>query len=349
MNYDRERKCPVCGGESQNDSPRCEICGFPYAFIKNFIGGESKSQWHATVQMEKRAQIKNMQNVCEKKKNFTLSENAVSYVSPCDGMQKITTVRGGSCSACAVRLYSASARHEVTLFMDGTLQATGENTYGQCDVGDLRNIVSVTAAPNATYAIDSGGNLKVRGLVSEPSVKNWSSLTSIACGSYHIVGLTKEGRVLIAGDMLDENVKKKVLSWKNAVSVAAAMEATLCLHQNGTVSFAGRETDPRREAENWKNIVSVAADSVYAFGLTSEGKILMAGRSKNELLDMGRRGAADWRDVIAIACSRSGIGALLADGTVRIAGNVRDATALQNHWNIDAASIAADLRKNMHG
>ncbi len=41
---------------------------------------------------------------------------------------------------------AAGYRHSVGLRRDGTVIATGENRYGQCDVGGWREIVAVAAA-----------------------------------------------------------------------------------------------------------------------------------------------------------------------------------------------------------
>jgi alpha-tubulin suppressor-like RCC1 family protein len=65
----------------------------------------------------------------------------------------------------------------VGLKKDGTVVATGDNKYGQCDVSDWKNIIAISA------------------------------------GDLHTVGLKKDGTVVAAGD--NEHGQCDVSDWMN--------------------------------------------------------------------------------------------------------------------------------------
>ena len=55
------------------------------------------------------------------------------------------------------------AAHSVGLREDGTVAATGDNTYGQCDVEEWNNIVFIDASENCTIGITEDGTLMMAG------------------------------------------------------------------------------------------------------------------------------------------------------------------------------------------
>ena len=112
-----------------------------------------------------------------------------------------------------------------------------------------------------------------------------------------------------------------IASWQNVTQLTAARDCAAALHQDGTVSFAGKPNDPRKEAEQWQNILSVACDSAYVYGLTQDGKLLLAGSCK-AFLDKGRAEAAQWTDLMELACNTAGVGAVDAAGQLHFAGTM---------------------------
>lgn len=101
---------------------------------------------------------------------------------------------------------AAGYRHSVGLRRDGTVIATGENRYGQCDVGGWREIVAV-AAGNAHTGNSHTVGLKADGTVlavgwnkyGQCLVAEWSVVVAIAAGCAHTLGLRKDGTVLAVG------------------------------------------------------------------------------------------------------------------------------------------------------
>lgn len=57
-----------------------------------------------------------------------------------------------------VAAIAAGSRHTVSLTHDGNVLATGDNSYGQCDVRDWRNVVAVAAGSAHTLALCADGS-----------------------------------------------------------------------------------------------------------------------------------------------------------------------------------------------
>lgn len=56
-----------------------------------------------------------------------------------------------------------SKNHIVGLEIDGTVVATGDNSYGQCDVSEWTDIISIVAGPTYTAGLQSDGTIVIAG------------------------------------------------------------------------------------------------------------------------------------------------------------------------------------------
>lgn len=104
--------------------------------------------------------------------------------------------------------YEKKSGHTVILKADGSVEAVGNDSYGQCDVS------------------------------------SWESIVDIAAGDWHTVGLKSDGTVVVTGDYGVLNTKEEPLSkWKDIVAVSAGRGYTIGLKKDGTVIFAGYDHD----------------------------------------------------------------------------------------------------------
>jgi alpha-tubulin suppressor-like RCC1 family protein len=58
---------------------------------------------------------------------------------------------------------AAGSLHTVGLKADGTVVATGDNAFGQCEVGDWRGIVAVAAGCAHTVGLKADGTVVATG------------------------------------------------------------------------------------------------------------------------------------------------------------------------------------------
>lgn len=341
--------CPVCGRPAAMEAPDvwgCPECGFAYSQVKRFAGSGALAVWRQAAAGEKRRLLERVIGLCARQPVFGFGGGALTFTSPQDGRLYLVEASGIQPQRPEVRQYSApenTLRNKVFLLSDGRLEAEGDNEYGQCRTGNLHDIRRALATPRCTYAVTSEGNVQCCGEPFSPAVASWKNVQELAAGAYHLVGLTGDGRVLAAGDMLNSAVAAEIAGWREITAIACAGDATISLRRDGTVCFAGRPGDPREAVRDWSGIAAIAIESVYAAGLTADGRVLPAGRNSNDDLDLGRREAASWTNVAAIACSRSGIAALGMDGSVRLAGNIRDIGRLKSAWDSFSDTVRSQL------
>lgn len=302
--------------------------------IHFFAGPQSMKRWKEKLELLHLEKIRAMQEICSREHVLTVTGRGASLLIP--GNRRLLSSDSGKEIRRKEHIvqYSASDRHEVWLLEDGTVEARGENAYLQCETQGWKDIVSVLAAPRCTYAVRRSGTVAVCGAPVDTGIERWRGIRSLACGSYHLVGLTERGTVKVASTsvMTGSSMEETIRGWSDVTAVAAGGDGTLALHADGTVSFAGRKNDARQEVSVWRNVTAIAADSVYAVGLTKDGRILIAGSARSTMLDMGRAHASEWTDVVAVSCGSSVIGALLSDGTLRLAGIIQGKDEVLGKW-----------------
>ncbi|MCR4642128.1 MAG: hypothetical protein K5697_08885 [Lachnospiraceae bacterium] len=315
--------CPVCGMEKDTSvwyETSCQKCGYSYAFIQYAAGNQSLQLLNLKQEAARHDFRRKRISTYAQARAISLTGGSVAFVSTKD--KKLTIIHGDGSSETQENVvqYSANDRNSAVLFTSGAFRVSGDNSYGQCDAEETDTAAFVMCAPNSTYIIDRNGKVKAYGAIVDHSYEKWTDIAAMACGSYHILGLTRDGQVKIAGDMIESGIKKEIASWKEVRAVAAATDCSIGLLCDGTVKFAGRADDPRRESVNWKNMEAIQADSSYVVGINADGDVLMAGYSK-AFLDMGRKEAGNWKDMLAISCSKSGIAGLSEKGSLQIVGS----------------------------
>lgn len=350
--------CPVCGAPRHDGAgTACAACGFLHAFVRSFADEAAYASWQAEAAQERLLWLQRVQRFWREHRSIAFGRNSAALCT--DTAQfYIDGVFGRAEAGTGVLQYSIGDRHMAVLHADGTVSASGENEYGQCNVSGMKEIRSVLAAPGCTYAVRRDGKVAVSGSTGSPTLaltrpagegcallEGWENIVQLACGSDHLAGLDRDGMVRVGGYPLSQQAEMDAAArqCRRAVAIAAAAgNCTLALHEDGTVTFIGPENDPRRGAAQWKHIAAIAAESSYAVGLTEEGRILLAG-TVNRVLDMGRSDAAGWKEIVAIACSRSGIGAVALDGELHLAGSIPHRREILAVWNDQLKEKAAEL------
>ena len=220
-------------------------------------------------------------------------------------------------SVAAGEQYVVGLRNDGTVVSSSLLQPDG---YGETDVAEWKNIVSIDAAWQLTAGLDQSGNIYIAGYhaeelqnkieaskTDENESAQWTDVVAISVGGSgdrfrgkgHIVGLTKDGRVVAVGN--NDFGQCDVADWKdeNVVAISAGDYHTVALTEDGRVlttqkkdcHFDGVDFSASiEEIATWEDIVEISAGYGYTLGLKSNGTVVAAGY-KNE----GQADVQGWR------------------------------------------------------
>ena len=244
---------------------------------------------------------------------------------------------------------AAGGYHITSQRSDGTVVAAGDNSYGQCDISNWKNIrlpqEMWTGYQAAQQLMDEGKYMQAMRAFSalyyrdsaekarEAESLYISNLPALAAGDVHTVGLRSDGSVVAAGS--NAYAQCNVSSWTDIVAVAAGSYHTVGLHSDGTVVAAGQNSDGQCRVDNWTDIVAVAAGWAHTVGLRSNETVVAAGWN-----EYGQCGVDSWTDIVAVAAGANHTVGLRSDGTVVAAGRNDEGQCRVDGWT-DIVAVAA--------
>jgi len=244
---------------------------------------------------------------------------------------------------------AAGGYHITSQRSDGTVVAAGDNSYGQCDISNWKNIrlpqEMWTGYQAAQQLMDEGKYMQAMRAFSalyyrdsaekarESESLYISNLPALAAGDVHTVGLRSDGSVVAAGS--NAYAQCNVSSWTDIVAVAAGSYHTVGLHSDGTVVAAGQNSDGQCRVDNWTDIVAVAAGWAHTVGLRSNETVVAAGWN-----EYGQCGVDSWTDIVAVAAGANHTVGLRSDGTVVAAGRNDEGQCRVDGWT-DIVAVAA--------
>lgn len=219
-------------------------------------------------------------------------------------------------------IIGVGASHIVGLKNDGTVVAAGDNSFGQCNVSNWKNVIAISARSNQTVALLSDGTVVETGArygdADVSMVRNWKDMISISCGDNHIIALRKNGKPFGCG--ANQKGQCDVLPWNNIIDIAAGYYHTLGLRKDGTVVAVGDNKHGECNVAEWTNIQAIAVGPTHSVGVRSDGTVIATGKN-----DYGECNVENWSQIVAVkACQRYTMG-LRSDGTVILTGeNIAD-------------------------
>ena len=213
----------------------------------------------------------------------------------------------------------AGDSHFVAILEDGHVIAVNdgevEYEFGQCDVSDWEDIISVGAGMNFTVGLRSNGTVVGAGNANfYQGIRSWTGIIDIACGKFHTVGLTMDGTVVAAGS--NDEGQNNLSNWTDIVDVACGAFHTIGLRADGTVLAVGHNDYGQCNVSGWTDIVAIAGNMWATFGLKSDGTVVYTGghdASDRAKLDAVKR----WDDIVSIkAYGNTDVFGIKADGTI---------------------------------
>ena len=244
---------------------------------------------------------------------------------------------------------AAGGYHITSQRSDGTVVAAGDNSCGQCDISNWKNIrlpqEMWTGYQAAQQLMDEGKYMQAMRAFSalyyrdsaekarEAESLYISNLPALAAGDVHTVGLRSDGSVVAGGS--NAYAQCNVSSWTDIVAVAAGSYHTVGLHSDGTVVAAGQNSDGQCRVDNWTDIVAVAAGWAHTVGLRSNETVVAAGWN-----EYGQCGVDSWTDIVAVAAGANHTVGLRSDGTVVAAGRNDEGQCRVDGWT-DIVAVAA--------
>ena len=150
------------------------------------------------------------------------------------------------------------------------------------------------------------------------NVETWRDIVKIAPGTFHTVGLRKDGTLVVLYDnYVRRSEPQNMEDWKNVTDVITYHMTTVALHSNGTCSVA--EVDNERKYQRtglWSDIIQIAASKYNYAGLKSDGTIVAEGNNEKGQ----RSGISSFSNVKQIEMGIWKILGLTEDGRVLYSG-----------------------------
>jgi alpha-tubulin suppressor-like RCC1 family protein len=239
--------------------------------------------------------------------------------------------QGQSSTQTSIISVCAGDLHSVVLKSDGTVYAVGDNTYGQCDLSDWTDIVSLSASTAHTAGVTVDGSVIVSGMnkggntYGQCNTQDWKDIISVGLGTNHTVGLRSDGTVLAIGDNLVGQCN--VENWSGIKAISVSNKTTFGLKEDGTVVATGDNKYGQCNVADWTDIAAIYAGAAHTLGLKNDGTVVATGRN-----EFGECEVSDWSDIIAISASAHSIG-LKRNGTVVATGYNKDGQCNVESWN----------------
>ena len=215
---------------------------------------------------------------------------------------------------------------------DGTVKAVGDNTYGQCDTSDWRNVTAVAVGLYHTLGLKKDGTVYAAGRndIGQCDVQEWKDIVMVAAAYRESYGLTREGTVLRTDH--DSSIADiEMPKWKDIAWIDGFVwYVPTAIDKNGDpfvvgVDFLGDVHDVRQVYETFERLYLLKTDGTIQYVNSREGEEYDYG-DHPEILEMDRD---PWSDIIELDLGEADLIALKRDGTVVVrfgVGYIRDWT-----------------------
>jgi len=222
---------------------------------------------------------------------------------------------------------SASETNVVYIDDNGAVVGTGDNSNGQISYLPSSGAIKVCEGEGFTIILNEDGTITSIGLLSKYAneVESWSNIADIACGSNHIVAVDTTGRVYCTGD--NNYGQCGVVGSKNIAKVFASANASICVDNNGQLSYSGTLVGSSN-IRSHNNVIDVATSSKILVILTSDHKVYVYSTDSKNYFK-----AEAWKDIVDVACGEDFVAGLDAYGKVHIEIDHETISNEVNNWS----------------
>lgn len=184
---------------------------------------------------------------------------------------------------------SFGVNHAAGLRPDGTVAAFGDNSEGQLEVGDWRDIIQVSCGKSHTVGLRRDGTVVGAGSDRDGqlNIGAWHDIVSIATPYWQTVGVRRDGTTVDVGFNYDGPNRHDLSSFENVAKVFSGSIHVLCLCRDGMVMGTGgygfdpaineHVYSPECVTGAWFDIVDVACGKDHSVGLARSGRIYTGG------------------------------------------------------------------------
>ena len=238
---------------------------------------------------------------------------------------------------------AAGLSHTVWLNNDGTVNAVGDNDYGQCNIYSWENIISLAAGDGITVGLRNDGTVVAVGKPDHVmNILKWKDITYVAAGDKYILGIKNDGTVVATGYDLERQCN--VSNWEHITSVSTGKLYedgchTVGLKTDGTVVVAGFSTYGRIKTSTWSDIVAVSAGSIHTVGLKKDGTVVATGFTISD----NRCDVSSWKNVVSISAGSEHTVGLKKDGSVLSVGSNEYGQCEVSKWKNIISIVAGNF------
>ena len=218
-------------------------------------------------------------------------------------------------------------KHTVAVKNDGTVVAVGDGSWGNCDVSEWTDIVSVAAGFSHTVGLKSDHTVVAVGREPACQVSDWKDIVAIEAGPAITFGIKLDGTVVYCDP--DDYLKEfssidECLSNIVEVSVARVTSGNVAIafrRPNGNVLvYSTKDLYGQCKVGTWPSMERVAAGSVGTVGIDRTGKLRVAGfELRDEVVNTIFKNSLqtdEWKGLVDIAVGFTHVVGLKTDGTL---------------------------------
>ncbi len=169
---------------------------------------------------------------------------------------------------------------------DGTVVATGEEAYVVSGWSGIKELSVGGDGSDIVVGLKHDGTVIAHGMDGVLDANNWTDITQISAGRYHVAGLKSDGTAVACGRTDDKQDKgdRAVSGWSDLVYVRAGNMVTYGLKNDGTLVACGIDHYNVLRVTEWEHIVGIYTGNICAVGLRADGSLITVGGSNYDEL-----------------------------------------------------------------